>query len=648
MTALLLAAMLLLGFADSALGHSGLVASDPRPDSTLGASPGLIRLTFSEEPEPSLSQIQVLGENGSPLQSGPPQPAPENPLVLTQEIPRLPKGVYTVTFKAVSAVDGHSSVGAYVFGVGTSPAGVDAVAPDSPESDTSWLELLGRWTLLLGLVALVGAAAAAVGRFGGSDGSDLRLALAGWAAAAIGLILLAVAQRRAAGTSIGDLLDTPVGEALVWRAFALALAGAALLFAYLTPEFRRRALGLGGVAAIGAIVAHVEAGHAGAGGWSTTITVTAQAAHFAAAGVWFGGLAALLLGIRGRASAAKRAAVRRYAVAALIALLVVLVTGTLRAIDELESLGDLVSTGYGRAVIAKVLLISLIAGLAYRNRRVSVSRASKDLEPLRRTSRLELGLATVALAVAAVLGSLAPAVAGPETGPRSLSTEGSDSAETVRVELETESDQPGPNTFSLQVEDYDSGDPVETERASLRFRPIDDPGVEPTTLELKPGSDGAFEATGDNLTFDGRWEVTVALEMADGAVEVPLELDLPLPSSEGFVSRLVLPDRPPQYDLEVGDLGYIRLRVDPQQAGPNRLEVICYSVFQNQMPIEHLVVTARAGEGEVRELDVSRDGPARFSAEAELEPGENTVRIVARALNGIRLRGDFELEASGG
>ncbi len=75
------------------------------------------------------------------------------------------------------------------------------------------------------------------------------------------------------------------------------------------------------------IAIHVDAGHAAAGGWSAGLSVTTQVAHFAAAGIWFGGLAALLLRTRGAPSAEKAAAVRRFAFVAAAAVVVVFVTG---------------------------------------------------------------------------------------------------------------------------------------------------------------------------------------------------------------------------------------------------------------------------------------------------------------------------------
>ena len=46
------------------------------------------------------------------------------------------------------------------------------------------------------------------------------LAGCGWVLAAIGLVLLADAQRRNAGSSLGALLRSPVGHALIWRGVA--------------------------------------------------------------------------------------------------------------------------------------------------------------------------------------------------------------------------------------------------------------------------------------------------------------------------------------------------------------------------------------------------------------------------------------------
>ena len=393
-----------------AAAHAGLLSAAPAVGATLGATPKAVLLSFSEQPEPALSEIRVLAPGGSPVRTPRAMPAAGDPLSLEVPLPTLPRGVYTVSWKIVSAVDAHATSGTYEFGVRQSPSGAAVEASTTPSS--SGLELVARLVFLLGIVALLGGAVAAVARFGGRDGSDLALACGGWLAALAGLALLAEAQRRTAGSSFGALFDTDVGAALIRRGVALAAAGLGLLLAWRAPRLRRGALAATAVATLVAIVFHVAAGHAAAGSWAATVTVAAQAAHFAAAGIWFGGLAALLLGIRGAPSAQKAAAVRRFAVVALSALIVVFATGVLRAVDELASWGELLSSGYGRAILAKLVLIALIVALAWRNRSRGVPRAATDLTPLRRSSTAELTLAIAALAVAALLGTLAPPVSG--------------------------------------------------------------------------------------------------------------------------------------------------------------------------------------------------------------------------------------------
>src|SRR5207248_9790853 len=146
------------------------------------------------------------------------------------------------------------------------------------------------WILLVGLVVLIGAATAAVGRFGGSGIGTMLLAGCGWMLAAVGLVLLADAQRRNAGSSLAALLRSPVGHALIWRGVAIGSAGAALLVALGAPRIRRLALAAAGIAALAAVVVHVANGHAGASRWPSGLTVTIQAVLLAVDAVGIGGV----------------------------------------------------------------------------------------------------------------------------------------------------------------------------------------------------------------------------------------------------------------------------------------------------------------------------------------------------------------------
>src|SRR5690242_5752801 len=95
--------------AASASAHSALIRSEPVAAATLGASPTIVKLFFTERPEPSLSSVRVTGRDGAAVSTGRLQLGDDQSLVAPVE--KLPRGVYTITWRAVSAVDGHASSG---------------------------------------------------------------------------------------------------------------------------------------------------------------------------------------------------------------------------------------------------------------------------------------------------------------------------------------------------------------------------------------------------------------------------------------------------------------------------------------------------------------------------------------------------------
>jgi putative copper export protein len=265
-------------------------------------------------------------------------------------------------------------------------------------------EMVARWLFISGVAALFGAAAASIASFGGE--AEMPLAAGAWIVACLGLALLFDVQRRTAGATAGELLTTSIGHALLWRAAALAVAGIALFAA--RSSARRVAMAVVFVAALASMAVHSAAGHAAAVERLPAAAIGLQWIHFAAAGVWLGGLAALLGGTRGEPDAAKTAAVHRYSTLAGIALATVASTGMLRTAQGLSSWNQLVGTDYGQAALAKGALLLAIAALGALNRWHSVPAAPTNLRPLRRFALIELMLMVVVLGVAAILATLSP------------------------------------------------------------------------------------------------------------------------------------------------------------------------------------------------------------------------------------------------
>lgn len=207
-TALTAGAMmwLLLFAAVPAWAHASLSASTPAGGAAVEEAPAQVTLTFTEPPDTALSSVKVLGGSGS-YEQGAPRLAEGDGSTLVVDLKSLPKGSYTVSWRTVSRVDGHSSAGAFAFGVGEPP---EAVSPGAEEQTSSKIpSAAARWILYLGLASLLGAAWMALFAFGHSYRSVGRLSLLGLIAAAAGTLGLGLFQFREAGVGLGSSSGAP-------------------------------------------------------------------------------------------------------------------------------------------------------------------------------------------------------------------------------------------------------------------------------------------------------------------------------------------------------------------------------------------------------------------------------------------------------
>lgn len=633
----------LLAMASPADAHALLRRSDPLDGVRLDGPPEAVTLEFTEPPELTLSAIQVLDRSGAEVQEGDAESVPGDETSLTVALPELEQGVYTVVWRVVSQVDGHPTAGTFAFGVGVSPLQVGGpMVPEEPLTlEPSPLEMAGRWGLFVGLALLLGTGWVGALAFPEPPRLVLRVAQASTVVAAAGLVVLALAQREAAGVGFGQLVGTDVGRALLWRTVGLLVAAGFAVVA-LDRRMRRPALALAGVAAAVVMFVHVEAGHAAAAGPFRLGQILAQWAHFAAGGVWLGGLAALLLGIRGEPDATKAAAVRRFSAAAGVALGVIAVTGVLRAVDEVGSWGALFSTGYGQVVIVKAGLLLLLGILGGINRYRNVQQASRSLRGLRSVSGAELTLGAGVLAAAAILATLVPPESVPAQAaqPAAIAVTGSDFATSVRARLEVDPGLPGPNRFRVRLSDYDSGEPVDADQVQLRFSYALGGAIQESTLDLEPQGDGFYQAVGPNLAVGGPWEVSALVQRGGDATEVPLQVatlcettDIP---SGPLGSTVHLVEYPDASSVE----GYII-------PGTGPLKELHFTFLARQgeelkVEGEPTFLATREGEAPVV-LETGRFGPGHFFTRLDLAPGR--WRFDASATGqGRSLSGCFEEE----
>jgi copper transport protein len=143
--------------APEVLAHANLVRSEPASNSVLEQSPERVVIWFTEPIEDEFSEIQVLNSQGEPVDNGDSAVDSNDPRVISATLPSLPNGTYTVAWRNLSTVDGHSVRGAFVFSVGeplsAAPPSVETVAEPLVQSP---LEPVFRWLVLLSALTIVG------------------------------------------------------------------------------------------------------------------------------------------------------------------------------------------------------------------------------------------------------------------------------------------------------------------------------------------------------------------------------------------------------------------------------------------------------------------------------------------------------------
>jgi copper transport protein len=624
--------------ASGAQAHALVRASDPRADAILDQPPKQVTITFTERPDPALSVIRVLDTQGQDQTQRKAAPVPGQPLELRVGVKPLAKGVYTVTWRVVSKVDGHVTAGSFSFGVGVSPAGhtlpPGSAAPPSTPSPTP-LAAAGRWGLYSGLALLVGAGAVSLFVFGGKVPMP-RVIAAAWAVGLAGLIVMTVAERSTVGVSFAQLLRSATGRELVWQGIGLGVTGLAALWLVVRPGIRATVAVT--ATAAGTMLLHARAGHAAASGRFAWLDVSVQWLHMLSVGIWVGGLVWLLIGTRQGNASDLGAAVKRFSTLAGVALAVVATTGLQRAISEVggpTAWGRLFHTSFGVTLLIKAGLFVGLVSLGARNRYVNVPRVARDpggMSSLRRAVGAEVLIAAGILGVTGVLTQLPPpatvAVSVRPQAAQQLVVTGNDFATTVRVKVVVTPGTVGPNRFEARVTDYDSGKPVPATGVQLEFSLPGRPEIGTPKLDLDRASPGVWTGQGTVLSMDGRWEVTVLVQESAGAVTVPLQLQTRLPPEQ----IQVLPassGQPAIYTIPLAGGVSLQAYVDPGAVGNDVVHFTFFQVNGKEQPVASASALATPPSGATTDLPLMRFDAGHFVANTKLTAGRWRFQITA-------------------
>ncbi len=625
--AVLGAALLVVVAGQPAAAHALLRRSEPASGALLQAAPPKVVITFTEPPDPSLSIVHVLDENGRDVEQGRAEPVGGAPLELQVALPSLPDGVYTVTWRTVSKTDGHVTGSSFAFGVGVAPTGAVAspgtVLPSTPSP--SPLAAVGRWGLYAGLAFLFGGAVLGLFVFGGRLASSVWVLGAAWLTGALGLVLMTVAERWTVGVSYGTLLRSSAGEQLIRQGIGLGVVAIAVVVVAIRPG--KPGLILIGLAAAGAMLLHAQAGHAGSQS-PVWFNVGVQWLHLMSVGVWVGGLAWLLLGVRS-SGPSERAGVGRFSFIAGIALGVVAVTGVVRAIDEIGGVGAwrrLFETSFGVTLLIKVGLFAGLMALGARNRYVNVPAVSERGERIRSLRR------TVGAEVALAVGIFA--------APAQVVVTGSDFATSARVRLTVMPGTVGPNHFEAQIADYDSGAPLQAGSVTLKFSLPGQSELGTPSLDLSRKAPGVWMGEGTPLSMPGAWDVSVLIQGPAGSVVVPLKVQTRALPQHVEVTRA--PGQPTLYTITLPGGLSLQTYIDPGTPGNNVVHFTFFQASGDEQPIARATATATTPAGHTHDLPLIRFDPGHFVANTHLDEGHWRFDIQATTREGVPLSAYFD------
>ena len=603
----------LVALAGPAAAHALPQSSSPSAGATLSNPPTKVTITFGERPDPKLSAINVLDSAGTSVTAGPTTPSAD-PKTLEVPLGPLAGGVYTVAWRTVSAVDGHRATGSFAFGLGVAPsASGDGPTPAAVETSAgpSPAAIVGRWLLYLGLIGMLG-----LGFFGAvispmPEPIARRLLAGAWIIAAIGTAVVIVDQVAEAGVDVGQVLGTSFGPQIIERVVPLVVAAFALIAGARGTARPRLIAATVVAAATAALVVDVLSSHAAAGS-RPVVDVAVQSLHVVAVGLWIGGLVGLLVTLRRRApdeSTARTA--KRFSWLATAGIATVALTGVLRAVSEIGTVDALVSTDFGRLVIAKTALLAVLALLGAVNHFRNVPAAGRVLGGLRRIGSVEiLTGATVVLLAAALVNvappaSVAAASSGPPptAAPPPLVVAGADFGTSVRLSLEITPGLTGFDTFRATVTDYDSGAPVAAGGVTLRFSIPARTDVGSSRLDLPPTTEsGVFSATGGNLSLDGVWQVTALVARGTASVEVPLTV-LARPTRQQVDVNQVA-GIPTIYTVHLTAGRTVQVYLDPDKPGTNDFHVTFFDAAGMELPATDIGVAYSTAAAPPQQLAV--------------------------------------------
>ncbi len=571
---LLIGVILGLAATVTVTAHANLVRSIPASGEVLAAPPQTVTIWFSEAPQAGFSTIDVFDQNLHEVDRKDSAIVPQDAFQMRVTLPSgLPNGTYTVRWSAVSATDGHHTIGAFAFSVGvpgdrhaSTVGGMVMDGSGGAASDADPFEAVLRWLDILGLTALCGALGVRLlvmqpARWAEGDAVDRahhRIRVIIWLALGVSVLGLDVGfgyhlTNLYGGdfAALGDpahwvtvITTTRYGTILILRSVLTVLIAGWLIVGLRGDRRVNRKWLPGLLIALGLLATLSLNSHAAANPLWSSASIIVDWAHLVAVSAWVGGLLTLTVILPLAVPAVRREVLVRFSALASFSVGVLALTGLYSATLSLHDLTDLWTSDYGRWLLLKLALIGvmLLIGLA-NNLALAPRRAPKSLrrptmpaatesapDTVGRRIVIESILGIVVLLSVGFLTSAAPPTPNPVIVDRTLTLTRIEGDLTVALRITPNT--PGQNTYGVTIK---HGTTPLTNASSVRARFVF-PALDLISpwRPLAASTERRYLGTGLELSALGEWRIQLDIQTDPDSNAV--RLDYPWTVASALIS----------------------------------------------------------------------------------------------------------------
>ncbi len=555
--------VMLAAVARPVYAHAVPVRSQPAANATLEEPPAEVVIEFNEPVVAELSTITVLTQVGEQAAGGAVEVVDEATLRIP--LPALNQGAYLVSWRVLSAVDGHTTSGTFSFGVGVAAADAGE-GGGTVTARLSILSILARGLTLTGIILLIGffafrffiwrpivrgeeleAAEAEVDREHGRR--SLQISLFAVTLLALSLLLTLFDQAQTFQLlqpgNLTTWLGTRFGQMWAARLLLTTVLWGVLLLGIKDEGQRMKDEGrkmkdsvphpsalilqpLSLLLAVAIAVTNALTSHSAALLEGGAAAILVDLGHTLAAGVWVGGLLALALAMwlaRGLAAESRMwlglNLILNFSALAATAIGILLLSGGYLSWQHIRTWSALVGTAYGRTLLVKLalaLLAILLAAfnLLYLKPRLDrlyeepeTAAAKTAVRRFRVVVTAEAIIAVLILFSAALLSDLQRAADAPPLADEANLLFLEQTVDDLDVTLTLNPALVGNNYFEVILRDA-NGAPVDGAEVSLRFSFLGQ-ALGADSGEAIPHGNGGYHLEGSYISLSGPWQVEVAI-----------------------------------------------------------------------------------------------------------------------------------------